>query len=333
MTTTMAPRRWPRRIGWALLAIIGGMIAAYIALRTPDTDRAAMIAKYGGPNAQFVTTPDGARVHVRDTGGLADLPVMVLIHGSNASLHTWEPLVARLRSEYRIITMDMPGHGLTGATPTGRYDMDEMVATVDAVTRHFGVERFVLGGNSMGGGISWRYAVAHPARVQGLVLLDASGMPPRPADAAPASNIGFRIMGTSIGRWISQSVTPRPLIEQSLRGSVSNQAIVTPATVDQYWELLRFPGNRAATAARFGRPLVDVAAAERARSIRVPTLILFGAEDRLINPSAATSFAERIADSETVILPGVGHLPMVEAPDATAEAIRAFFDRAGQEPA
>lgn len=314
--------KWLKRIGWMLGVLALLLVAAFFVLRTPDTDRAAMIAKYSAAGDRFVTIADGARVHVRDSGG--DGRVMVLLHGSNASLHTWEPLKRELAG-YRIITLDLPGHGLTGATPTHRYDPDEMVAAVDGVVTALGVDRFILGGNSMGGGISWRYALAHPAKVEALLLIDAAGMPPRAGDKAPASNIGFRIMRSGFGRWLGGQITPRPLIEQSLRGSVSNQSVVTQDAVDRYWELLRFPGNREATGIRFARGFADPTAADRIRTITAPTLILFGREDKIINPSAAQSFAERIRGSQVVMLDGIGHLPMEEAPKATAQAISAFL--------
>ncbi len=317
--------KWPKRIGWTLASLALLLGIAFFLLRTPDTDRAAMIAKYGGPASQFVILSDGARIHVRDSGGSA--PPMILLHGSNSSLHTWEPLKARLGGQYRIVTLDLPGHGLTGSTPTGRYDTAEMVATVDGVASALGLDRFILGGNSMGGGVAWRYALAHPAKVQALLLIDAGGMPPRAGDAPPASTIGFRIMRSSVGRWLGMHLTPRRLIRQSLEGSVADPARIDDATVDRYWELLRFPGNREATGIRFARGFHDDGAAGQARTITAPTLILFGKQDRIINPSAATSFAERIAGSEVVLLDGIGHLPMEEAPDATAAAISGFLDR------
>lgn len=331
MTENVRPGRWRRRIAWALTALIAIIGAAFLILRTPDTDRAAMIAKYGGGESRFLTLASGAAVHVRDTGGAEGMPAMVLLHGSNASLHTWEPLVARLRDDWRIVRIDLPGHGLTGATPAGRYDSSEYVATVDEVATALGLQRFVLGGNSMGGGVSWLYAVAHPERVQALLLLNAGGMPPRAGAAPPPSNIGFRIMRSPIGRWLGTQIAPRFLIEQSLEQSVSNQAIVTDAAVDRYWELLRFPGNREATMIRFARGR-EPSRAEEARAITAPTLVLFGAEDRIIDPSAAQSFAERLPDDVVVMLPGIGHLPMEEAPDATAAAIRQFLGARGLGP-
>jgi pimeloyl-ACP methyl ester carboxylesterase len=317
--------KWARRIGWTLAVLIALLGIAFLVLRTPDTDRDAMIAKYGGPASQFVTIADGTRIHVRDTGGT--LPPMVLLHGSNASLHTWEPLVRELADDYRIIRLDLPGHGLTGANAARSYRVEDMMAAVDGTVTTLGVDSFILGGNSMGGGISWRYAIEHPAKVRALLLLDAGGMPPRAGDRPPESNIGFRLARSPIGRWVGGEITPRSLIRRSLEQSVADPALIDEAMVDRYWELLRFPGNRQATIARFGSLRPDPAMAERAREIRVPTLVLFGKEDRIINPSAAQSFGERIAGSEVLLFDAIGHLPMEEAPAQTAAAIREFLAR------
>jgi pimeloyl-ACP methyl ester carboxylesterase len=327
----MTQGKWRRRIGWALLGLIVLLAGAFLALRTPDTDRAAMIAKYSGPGDQFIALPGGARIHVRDSGriGSADMakPVMVLLHGSNSSLQTWEPLATRLQGQWRVVTMDLPGHGLTGAVPGDDYSVTSMVGAVDGVANALGLDPFVLGGNSMGGGVSWRYAVAHPARVRALVLLDAGGMPPRAGDAPPRSNIGFRIARNPVGSWLMQSITPRFMIRQSIEQTVANPAIVDEPMVDRYWEMLRFPGNRRATSLRFAQLFADPAAAETARTIRVPALIIFGKQDQIINPSAAQSFGERIAGSEVLMMDNIGHLPMEEAPDASARAISDFLQR------
>src|SRR5690606_20689254 len=88
------PRRRPmlrRKRVLIPLGVVLAILVAFLALRTPDTDRDAMIAKYGGPDATFVAGPAGQRIHYRDQGK-RDAPAIVLLHGSNASLHTWEPL-------------------------------------------------------------------------------------------------------------------------------------------------------------------------------------------------------------------------------------------------
>ncbi|WP_428628018.1 alpha/beta fold hydrolase [Sphingopyxis sp.] len=321
------PRRpfWRRKRVMIPLALLLAIVAIFLALRTADTDRDAMIAKYGGPNAAFVAGPAGQRIHYRDRGK-RDGPAIVLLHGSNASLHTWEPLIARLGGTYRIVTLDLPGHGLTGGTPDKDYSADGMIAAVDVVTAKLGIDHFTLGGNSMGGWVAWRFALAEPARIDALLLLDAAGMPLRKGEKAPESNVGFRILKYPAGRWLATQITPRSLVEQSLRGSVEKGAIIDDAMIDRYWELLRFPGNREATVLR-ARLNREPAMAARVAAIKAPTLILFGDKDRIINPSAAQTFHDRIIGSEVILLPGIGHLPMEEAPDATADAIADFLTR------
>ena len=323
----LEPRRpmMRRKRVWIPLVLLIAIVALFLALRTPDTDRDAMIAKYGGPNAAFAAGPAGQRIHYRDQGR-PDGPAIVLLHGSNSSLQTWEPLVKRLGGRYRIVTLDLPGHGLTGGTPDKDYGASGMVAAVDVVAAKLGLDHFTLGGNSMGGWVAWRYALAEPGRVDALLLLDAAGMPLRKGEKAPESNVGFRILQYPLGRWLATQITPRALVAQSLRGSVEKQAIVDDAMIDRYWELLRFPGNREATVQR-ARMDREPAMANRVGEIGVPTLILFGKQDRLINPTAAETFHERIAGSEVVLLDGIGHLPMEEAPDATAAAISDFLTR------
>lgn len=307
------------------LALLVAIIAIFLALRTSDTDRDAMIAKYSGPAGAFVAGPAGQRIHYRDQGQRSG-PAIILLHGSNSSLHTWEPLVQRLGDDYRVVTLDLPGHGLTGGTPDKDYGADGMAAAVDVVAAKLGLDHFILGGNSMGGWVAWRYALAQPDRVDALLLLDAAGMPLRKGEKAPKSNVGFRILKYPFGRWLATQITPRALVEQSLRGSVEKQAIVDEAMIDRYWELLRFPGNREATVLR-ARMNREPAMGARIGEIKAPTLILFGKQDRIINASAAQSFHERMPGSEVVLLDGIGHLPMEEAPDATAAAIADFLKR------
>ncbi|MFN3238946.1 MAG: alpha/beta fold hydrolase, partial [Pseudomonadales bacterium] len=159
-------------LGALLVVIIG--IAAYLYKGEIPAD--VVDAKYSSPASQFLTMANGARVHFRDEGN-PNGEIIVLVHGSNASLHTWEPWVAELGDDYRIVTMDLPGHGLTGGVPDHDYSSAAQLATVAAVTQHLGLQQFVLGGNSMGGGVTWRYTLEYPEQVSAMLLIDASGLP------------------------------------------------------------------------------------------------------------------------------------------------------------
>jgi len=305
-------------LGLALLALL---VAGFALGYAPDTDPAAMKAKYASATSRFVDVGGGLTMHMRDEGK-RDGPVLVLLHGSNASLHTWQPWVARLGSKYRIISVDQIGHGLTGPNPTGQYDADAFVGTLDALLVKLGVSHFALAGNSMGGFVAWEYALAHPDKVTRLVLIDAAGPPEDPNKKLP---IGFTIARTPGLNRLGEVITPRSLFEQSLRQTAFNQAIITPAVVDRYWELNRYPGNRHATMQRFAAYAGRARDTTRIGTITAPTLILWGAEDKLIPVSGAAWFAAHIPGARAIVYPAIGHLPMEEAADRSAADADAFL--------
>jgi pimeloyl-ACP methyl ester carboxylesterase len=300
------------------LALLGVLVIAFLIFRTPDTDPAEMRAKYGGPPSQFVEVGDGLKVHLRDEGP-KDAPAIILLHGSNADLHTWEPWVAALKTRYRVIRFDQIGHGLTGADPKGDYSTASFVADIGEVADKLGLETFILGGNSMGGKHALAYAIAHPERLTGLVLVDGSGGPMlkvgKPKDKE-SGNIGFAIARMPGVNRIAEQITPRSLIAQSLQQTVSVKAVASEAAIDRYWELLRYPGNRRATLARFSQPYDPLAEAGIAK-VTTPTLILWGEEDRIIPVEAGQWLAKTLPAATLRIYPKVGHLPHEEAPQAT----------------
>ncbi|QYU69546.1 alpha/beta hydrolase [Leptolyngbya sp. 15MV] len=304
-----------------ILAIVAALlIAAFLLLRTPDTDPAAMIAKYGGPPSQVIRLADGQRIHLRDEGP-RDAPVIMLLHGSNADLHTWQPWVEGLLRDYRVIRYDQIGHGLTGPARDGDYTTDAFARDVGEVADALGLERFVLAGNSMGGAVAVRYAMLDPQRLAGLVLVDAGGAPMR---REGGGNLGFAIAATPGINRLAGEITPRWLVERSLSQSVSNQAVVTPEAVDRYWELARYPGNRDAMLARFGLRRTAFTPAQ-VRGISVPTLAMWGQEDALIPYDAAGWYMSHLPDATLASYPGIGHLPMEEAPERTVADLRGWL--------
>jgi pimeloyl-ACP methyl ester carboxylesterase len=318
-----------RLLKYTFALLLVAIVALFVWGYAPDTDPAAMKAKYASAASQFIDMGGGLTMHVRDEGK-RDGPVLVLLHGSNASLQTWEPWVARLGAKYRIISLDQIGHGLTGPNPSGKYDGDAFVSTLDALMVKMGVSKFALAGNSMGGYVAWEYALAHPGKLTHLVLIDAAGPPEDPNKKLP---IGFKIARMPVLSKLGLVITPRSLFEKSIHQTVANQSIVTPAMIDRYWELNRYPGNREATLQRFasyGGRNRDV---ERLGEIKVPTLILWGAEDTLIPVSGADWFAARIAGAVKIIYAGIGHVPMEEAADRSAADLDAFLSKPFPSPA
>ncbi|HAW35160.1 MAG TPA: alpha/beta hydrolase [Erythrobacter sp.] len=310
--------KWLWRILGALALVL---LAAFFILRVPDTDPAEMQAKYGAAPSRMLAVGDGRQVHVRDEGP-RDAPI-VLLHGSNADLHTWQAWTDALSADYRVVRFDQRGHGLTGPAADADYSIETFAGDIDAVVDALGVERFVLAGNSMGGAIAMQYAIASPERLDGLVLVDASGAPiERNADG----NIAFKLAAMpGVGSVMSQ-VLPRSLVERSLSQSVSNQKIVTGEAVDRYWELARYPGNRDATRARFSTPR-SAFSAEQVAQTDVPTLVMWGEEDKLIPYEAAGWYMDHLPDATLAAYPGIGHLPMEEAPERSAADLQQWLAR------
>jgi len=242
----------------------------------PDIPRAALEAKYASPPSQFLMLPDGARVHVRDRGR-RDAPTLILLHGSNASLFTWEPWVTRLEDAFHVITFDMPGHGLTGAVPSGDYSQAGLVKFIGDVADALRLDTFAIGGNSMGGRMSAAFTEEHPARITHLILVDSGGLPGK--QGGPMRFV-WGLAGTPIVNWAVLRVAPRAVVIEGVNYAVAHKEIVTPAMIDSYWDLNHMEGTRAATIARFNSSSGGVK--DRLAEIKAPTLILWGEEDRLI---------------------------------------------------
>jgi pimeloyl-ACP methyl ester carboxylesterase len=301
-----------------LLLIVGAGAVYFLA--DPDVPEADLVAKYGQPPSLFLTLPSGANVHYRDQGN-RNGPPLVLLHGSNASLHTWEPWVAQLGDQFRMISVDLPGHGLTGAVPDEDYSAEGMVKFVSEFTRARGVERFALAGNSMGGAIAARFAIEHPDRLTQLILVDAGGIPSKtPTDPG----IGFRIARMPVVQYLLLYVTPRSLFEEGLKKAIVDDTLVTPQMVDRYWEMNRRVGTRRASLKRF-QQTPDTFIADNVAKITTPTLIIWGDADTLVPRDVGETYNAAIKGSKLVVYKNVGHIPMEEVPEQSARAVRAFL--------
>jgi pimeloyl-ACP methyl ester carboxylesterase len=310
------------RISGFLLVVVLLLAAALYWFRTPDADIGALEAKYGTAPSQFVTLPLGERVHLRDQGN-PDGRTLLLIHGTSASLHTWEPWVKELGDTYRIITLDLPGHGLTGPIPSCDYSIECYLRMIEDVREQLGLEHFVIGGNSLGGNISWRYALAYGHHVDGLVLLDASGGPQiHKAALTPA----FVLAQIPVANLLLEVLTPRDLFKKGLEDASNTQGFVTDEKVERYWQLGIRPGNRTAMRKRFTAPDRNEQYRSQLPDLEIPTLILWGREDQFVDLADGEWFARTLPDVTLSIYDDVGHLPMAEVPVLSAADARVFLE-------
>lgn len=313
--------KWTKVLG-GLLLVLGVLVGVGVAKAwAPDRDVDSLKARWAPPPSQFVGLM-GMQVHLRDEGPRNDAQPIVLLHGTSASLHTWDGWAEALKGQRRVIRMDLPGFGLTGPMPDGNYQLTHYVDFLVALLDQLGVKQAVVAGNSFGGGLAWKLAVDHPERVSKLVLVDAAGYPYDPTSVP----IGFKVAQIPWLRPVMENVLPRSMIESSVRNVYGDPSRITPVLIDRYFELTLRAGNRHALGERFRQSPGGQYAAQ-IPSVKQPTLILWGGQDRLIPPDNADHFQHDIAGSRLVVFDGLGHVPHEEDPAATVAAVQSFLAR------
>lgn len=243
---------------------------------------------------------------------------IVLLHGFSGNKDLWVRFVRCLPREYRVIVVDLPGHGSTtrdaGKTYSIEYLSQGFAQTVDAL----GLDSFHLAGNSMGGYVSIIYGAAHPDRTRTLCLVDSAGIftSPEPSDREVALSNGINplvpktmdefesMLGYAFHRqpfmpWPAKSVTGAEYLERS-------------SFNEKMWADIM--ANR-------------VDAAERLKDIRMPVLLMWGDKDRIIHVSTLGVFQQGLPQAETVVFKDCGHMPMLETPRESARAYTSFLKR------
>jgi pimeloyl-ACP methyl ester carboxylesterase len=281
---------------FGIVVILGTLIAGglwYVSV--PDIPRAAMEARYATPPSKFLTLKDGTRVHYRERGP-HDAPVVVLLHGFSGSLFAFEPWSNALSNRFHVISMDLPGSGLTGAVASGDYSQAAMTAFVKDVADTLGLKRFALAGNSMGGGVAARFAEVHPERVTALILIDAPG-----PGLGLASHEHMRYYFSHI-----------PLL--------SDIALILKPP----GRLNRMTGTRGAMLAHF-RLREDGFVWQHVRAIHAPTLVMWGANDHTIPVAVAHAWVGAIPQAKLALVKGAGHTSMSDKPRESVALARSFL--------
>ncbi|MFT4435563.1 alpha/beta fold hydrolase [Caballeronia sp. 15715] len=237
---------------------------------------------------------------------------LVCIHGVGSSLDAWEGVAAKLSDTFRILTLDLRGHGRSSLIK-GRYEIDDFVGDVLALADHVGFEKFDLAGFSLGGLIAQRLALTHAARLRKLVLLaTVAGRTPEERERVAARLAALQSgdrgshYDASVSRWLTEEFQQRhpELVARMRQRNAENDPDCYAAAY------------RVLAQTDFGG-LID--------QIGVPTLIATGEEDQGSNPRMAHFMHERIPRSQLEILPGLRHSILIEAPDLVAALMRRFL--------
>jgi pimeloyl-ACP methyl ester carboxylesterase len=306
-------------IGFGIVTILVAVGVGILVLAEKDKKLETLLPIYANKESKFLPVL-GMQVHYRVEGPASDTLPIVLIHGTSASLHTWDSLTLLLKDKKKIIRFDLPAFGLTGPNKENTYNAEVYNIFVDSVLEKLKVTSCIVAGNSLGGSIAWHYALYNIKRVQQLILLDASGYPKK----NEKGSIGFKIASMPVINNLLLWVTPKFLVKKSLEGVFVDKTKINEESIDRYHDLLLREGNRKAALSIFKAGFKPNP--EPIKTIQIPTLIIWGDQDQLINVSNAYLFNKDIMGSKLVVLQNVGHAPMEETPSKVAAAICAFLN-------
>ncbi len=274
-----------------------------------------IIAKYTNAASRFLDV-DGCLIHYRDVG--AGKP-LILLHGSFSSLHVFEPWVTILEKNFRVISMDLPGHGLSGESPDNDYSMDMFVRYLHRLLVHLNIRSATLAGNSLGGWLAWEFTVANPERVDHLVLINAAGFIESGSVPFP-----FRIARIPLLNKVVKYTAHKRIIETYLKQVHHTRECITDAMIGRYYDM----ANRESNVRAFYHFVNQESIADHTpllSRIRVPVLIMWGEEDRWIPVKYGHKFHKAIPGSQLVIFEKTGHVPMEEIPKTSARELIAFM--------
>jgi len=294
-----------------------------------DIPRDKLEAKYASGASKFLDLKNGSRIHYRDEGDLYK-PAIILLHGFNGSLFNFERMVPLLSKEFRLISIDLPGFGLTGAVPSMDYSTQNSILVINELTSYLGMEKFSIAGNSMGGGIAWRYALENPEKTQSLVLLASSGIYSSEErlqieESERESPLVWKLMRSNFVSYFLSLYTPKFFATQGLKTSVYDPNLATEEIANQFHELTLMQGSREAILSRFSKQNYNDEKPDILKKIQAPTLIIHGREDNIISFKSSINLDQYIQNSQLVIYPKIGHLPMYETPARVADDIKKFF--------
>jgi pimeloyl-ACP methyl ester carboxylesterase len=270
------------------------------------------------PEDRFLRIGDQL-VHVEMAGSG---PPLVLVHGFGGSTYSWRRVMPRLAESFRVVAVDLNGFGYTQRPRDhARYTREAQGELVLAVMDALGFKTAHLMGHSYGGGISLWIAWKHPERLRSLVLVDSSA--PTYAYDRRSRVASFRPLTAAFLRtWMLRPSTVR----KALLRSFYDDSLVTDELVQAYWERIRIEG---VVDAYVGltvpvRGPVDTVVLEE---IRVPTLVVWGAQDEVISAESGRRATERMPRGEFVLLEKTGHVPMEERPEELLGHVLPFLRR------
>lgn len=314
------------RIGKIVLVIVLSLIFFLLLLYKNDIPQEELIEKYTYPESHFIEV-DGVNIHARLVG--QGEPV-ILLHGSFSSLHTWNEWQQEMSPYFLTISIDLPGHGLTGPDELKRYTISDYGQFVLRLAEKLNLKKYHIAGNSLGGAVALEVATTRPDQVLSLNLIDAAGAPqiiPRQLESERTSNTSsspwiFRAMKNPIFSQLFLKCTPKFLFSMNIQDVYGDPEKIRAHTIDRYYDLMLREGNRQATLDRLSIPRESTFDFSR---LEMPIVIMWGDQDQWIPVSNAMEFKKAIPQANLVVFEGAGHVPMEEIPTQSVAEYLSFL--------
>ena len=298
------------------LSLLLSVLSILLYLYSPDISVSELKKTYANQHSKFIEI-DGMNVHYRDEG---EGQTIVLLHGTGASLHTWDEWTNELKKTFRVIRLDLPAYGLTGPHPEKKYSLSDYSSFLNSFVESLDIDNFILSGNSLGGAIAWYYASEYQNKVKLLSLLDPGGL----YNKDKQSPLVFRLARAPGINKILRYVTPRFFIKNTLKEVYFDKTKLTDKKIDTYRDLILRENNRESFINRSNSEPVDYTS--RLKLITCPTQIIWGNEDEWIPVENAKFFSKSIQNTRVDIMQETGHLPMEERPYKSLELLLNFIN-------
>lgn len=244
----------------------------------------------------------GVDIHYIDEG--SGLPIL-MVHGLGGSHRNFQKLSHEMKDSFRVIRVDLPGFGLSGFPESGHHYLTMYQDFMTDFINHIGIDSMVLIGNSMGGGISWLTTLNHPDKIKGLVLISAAGY-----DLQKVKKGVVRFARFGIAQKLFYKGMPMLFTRNTIKRVYYNPSLVSKDDLKKTNLMWNKEGNiHAFFELAHSEDLPDET---RIKEIKTPTLILWGANDKLVNVKYADRFKQDIKNSNVVIYDQCGHVPMNE---------------------
>ena len=270
--------------------------------------------------------PDGMEVNYRVLGNPSGRTIL-LVHGGGGSLGDWEPWYRYLEGDYRVIGVDLPGHGLTGPLPDEDYGPIRFAVFVRDFVEAMRLEDFVIAGHSFGGDTVVRYVVDNRGKASALILVASGGFMPDEDEVPENEKAMLRFAGSWFGKLALRYYGNREVMKRGAAAYFYDKSAMSEEFVDRIWALSRYAPTRGALYQLLVHSMASYEDVTGLDTIDVPTLILWGDKDHVALPRDARRFHAGIEGSELVLYEGVGHMIQEEHTEQSAKDLLGFLER------